>query len=111
MDKIVIPTSFTCRIISTNLSRGYLVEPLDSPPSLRGWLPAYCLHPTSQGGRRGLASWGFRVRKSSFTRGRAANTATPEEGDFALREGQQPCTLGAQKQCCGSKYIEFESGS
>jgi hypothetical protein len=73
------------RILSSNLSRGYLVQPVDTPPGggAPGWLPAYCLHPASQGGRRGLASWGFRVRKSSFTRGRPGGGA--DHGEAAIR--------------------------
>ncbi|XP_023330642.1 triple functional domain protein isoform X4 [Eurytemora carolleeae] len=69
-DEISVNKGELVTIISSNLSRGYLVNKPPSASSLeemKGWLPSYTLHPANQETRK-QSSWGFRVRKQSFTR-------------------------------------------
>ena len=68
-DEICVNKGELVTIISSNLSRGYLVQkpPSTSLEETKGWLPSYTLHPANQEVRK-HSSWGFRVRKQSFTR-------------------------------------------
>ena len=52
-------------VISSNLSRGYLVHG-QTPPS-EGWIPSYCLHLPGTYTKKPSA-WAFKIRKPSSTK-------------------------------------------
>lgn len=66
-DEVSVSKGEIVHIVSSNLSRGYLVRTGGG----EGWLPSYCLHSANQEPKK-HSSWGFRVRKQSFTRDKSS---------------------------------------
>ena len=65
-DEICVLRGETVTVLSSNLSRGYLVHRPATPagPPAEGWLPSYCLH-LAGAAARPPSAWAFRLQKQS----------------------------------------------
>ena len=68
-DEVSVTKGDSVTIVSSNLSRGYLIHraATANSPAAEGWLPSYCLHLAGNTTRKPSA-WTFRIRKTSFNR-------------------------------------------
>ena len=68
-DEVSLAKGDTVTVVSSNLSRGYLIHraATELSPPAEGWIPSYCLHLPGSSAKKPSA-WAFKIRKQSLNK-------------------------------------------
>ena len=100
----------TVTVVSSNLSRGYLIHraATELSPPAEGWIPSYCLHLPGSSAKKPSA-WAFKIRKQSLNK--LARPDCKAEGGQVFVEHLNNVNITVGETCLFTCRVETGPGS